>query len=62
MSRLVIVSNRLGDPRRPASGGLAVALNGALQALGGVWMGWSGNIAEHADGDGKTHVVEDGNF
>ena len=40
--RLVVVSNRMGDPRKPASGGLAVALNGALRDRGGIWMGWSG--------------------
>ena len=48
MSRLVVVSNRLGDPSKPASGGLAVALNGALQELGGVWIGWSGEVSEEA--------------
>ena len=51
--RLVVVSNRLGDPSRPAKGGLAVALNGALNDLGGIWMGWSGKTTtgEVADDD-----------
>ena len=44
--RLVVVSNRLGDPSRPAKGGLAVALNGALNELGGIWMGWSGETTD----------------
>ncbi len=48
MSRLVVISNRLGDPSKPASGGLAVALNGALKELGGVWIGWSGKIKDNA--------------
>ncbi|MET0333178.1 MAG: trehalose-6-phosphate synthase [Rhizobacter sp.] len=39
MSRLVVVSNRLADPRKAAAGGLAVALGDALSATGGVWFG-----------------------
>ena len=35
MGRLVIVSNRVADPRKPASGGLAVAVGAALEAVGG---------------------------
>ncbi|MDD9911054.1 MAG: trehalose-6-phosphate synthase [Ahrensia sp.] len=60
MSRLIVVSNRLGDPSKPAKGGLAVALNGALNTIGGVWVGWSGNISETADGDGKLSVRQVG--
>lgn len=46
-SRLVVVSNRVAVPRagRPPSGGLAVALNSALEARGGLWFGWSGRVA-----------------
>ncbi|NIA70238.1 alpha,alpha-trehalose-phosphate synthase (UDP-forming) [Pelagibius litoralis] len=47
MSRLVVVSNRVGAAKssRPASeGGLAVALRAALQERGGVWFGWSGKV------------------
>lgn len=45
MSRLVVVSNRLTDPRKSASaGGLAVALGAALNASGGLWFGWSGRV------------------
>lgn len=42
MSRLIVVSNRVPDPDRPPSGGLAVAMHAALEERGGVWMGWSG--------------------
>jgi trehalose 6-phosphate synthase len=44
MSRLVVVSNRLADPRKSAAGGLAVALGEALAATGGLWFGWSGTV------------------
>ena len=46
MSRLVIVSNRLADPRKTAAGGLAVALAPALNETGGIWFGWSGRLAD----------------
>ncbi len=56
MSRLVVVSNRVGDPRRPAAGGLAVALGDALSSSGGLWFGWSGRIKEGGTpGDGELH-------
>ena len=42
MSRLVIVSNRVADPRKAAAGGLAVAIKDGLQQTGGMWFGWSG--------------------
>ena len=45
MSRLVVVSNRVADPHKPAAGGLAVALGDALSSTGGMWFGWSGKIA-----------------
>jgi trehalose 6-phosphate synthase len=44
--RLVVVSNRVADPRKTAAGGLAVALGSALQSTGGLWFGWSGNFAD----------------
>jgi len=49
MSRLVVVSNRVADPGKTAAGGLAVALGDALSSTGGLWFGWSGNIAEPGD-------------
>ncbi len=46
MSRLVVVSNRVADPRKTAAGGLAVALGDALATTGGLWFGWSGQVVE----------------
>ena len=46
MSRLVVVSNRVADPRKTAAGGLAVALADVLNNTGGLWFGWSGKIIE----------------
>ena len=61
MSRLVVVSNRVGDPRKPAAGGLAVALGDALAQSGGLWFGWSGRIAEGgARGEGDLDEQRSG--
>ncbi len=48
MARLVIVSNRVASPRdrKARAGGLAVALRSTLESRGGLWLGWSGEIAE----------------
>jgi len=47
MSRLVAVSNRVSVPRRgTAPGGLAVGLLSAMQARGGLWFGWNGEVME----------------
>lgn len=46
MARLVVVSNRLADPRKVSAGGLAVALGAALANTGGLWFGWSGRLAD----------------
>jgi trehalose 6-phosphate synthase len=56
--RLVVVSNRLADPRRPAAGGLAVAVGDALAASGGLWFGWSGKVSER--GAGELHLQHAG--
>ncbi len=62
MSRLVVVSNRLADPRKTAAGGLAVALGDALSLNGGLWFGWSGTIVEDgAPGEGEVHTQQAGN-
>ena len=62
MSRLVVVSNRLADPRKAAAGGLAVALGEALHATGGLWFGWSGNVVEGGTpGEGELHTQQAGN-
>ena len=53
--RLVVVSNRLPSVEEPATederrelpvGGLVSALSAALNKRGGIWMGWSGRVAE----------------
>lgn len=46
MKRLVCVSNRISLPRRSAPGGLAVGVLAALQRIGGVWFGWSGETSD----------------
>lgn len=49
IGRLVVVSNRVADPRRDRkAGGLAVAVGETLAATGGVWFGWSGNVSPDA--------------
>src|SRR3954470_2886058 len=50
MSRLVVVSNRVADPRKTAAGGLAVALGEFLNNSGGMWFGWSGKLVEEPSG------------
>ena len=50
MNRLVVVSNRVPLPSAgPQAGGLAVALGGLMEKRGGVWFGWSGEVAERCD-------------
>lgn len=62
MSRLVIVSNRVSLPRKGAqAGGLAVALRDALEHHGGLWFGWSGEVAE-GDRVPPPKVVAHGNL
>lgn len=48
MSRLVIVANRVPDPkdRGATAGGLAVAMTDALANRDAIWFGWSGKTAE----------------
>ncbi|AXQ27368.1 alpha,alpha-trehalose-phosphate synthase (UDP-forming) [Solimonas sp. K1W22B-7] len=56
--RLVAVSNRVVHPRGAArGGGLAVALLDALRERGGLWFGWSGQIAERPDGRATETVA-----
>lgn len=59
MSRLVVVSNRVADPRKTAAGGLAVALAEVLKNTGGLWFGWSGKVIEAEAGgragEGQMH-------
>ena len=61
MSRLVVVSNRVADPRKTAAGGLAVALAEVLNNTGGMWFGWSGKIVEGGEaGEGELHTHQAG--
>ncbi|RYX92788.1 MAG: alpha,alpha-trehalose-phosphate synthase (UDP-forming) [Comamonadaceae bacterium] len=61
MSRLVVVSNRVADPRKTAAGGLAVALADALNTTGGMWFGWSGTVVKDGcPGEGELHVQQAG--
>ena len=50
MSRLVVVSNRVAVPGENRAGGLAVALQAALQENGGLWFGWSGRAVRGESG------------
>jgi len=45
MSRIVVVSNRIANPKQTATGGLAVGVLGALESGGGLWFGWSGELS-----------------
>lgn len=67
MARIVIVSNRVPSPneRGPRAGGLAVGLADALKD-GGLWFGWSGEIAKtsrsevkRVEADGITYATID---
>ncbi|RZJ06908.1 MAG: alpha,alpha-trehalose-phosphate synthase (UDP-forming), partial [Haliea sp.] len=61
MSRLVVVSNRVADPRKTAAGGLAVALAEVLNNTGGLWFGWSGKIvATPEGGEPQVHTQQAG--
>lgn len=46
MNRLIIVSNRVGGRQAAQAGGLATALQSALQQRGGIWFGWSGQTVQ----------------
>ncbi len=50
MDRLVVVSNRVPMPTQGTqAGGLAVALDGLMEKRGGLWFGWSGDVAPDAE-------------
>ncbi|MFT4021621.1 MAG: trehalose-6-phosphate synthase [Acinetobacter sp.] len=51
MSKLIVLSNRVSLPSagKLSAGGLAVALNDALNENGGVWIGWNGEQHSQAD-------------
>lgn len=56
--RLVVVSNRVTSSggAGPDSGGLAVAIRSALQESGGIWFGWSGEVAEAASDEPRIAI------
>jgi trehalose 6-phosphate synthase len=59
VSRLVSVSNRVTVPRRSVPpGGLALGVHAAMQARGGLWFGWSGEIADR-EPDAARMVIRD---
>ncbi len=60
MSRLIVVSNRVGVPSQGSAkaGGLEVAMREALQAKGGLWFGWSGEVTDVRSV--KPHIVKKG--
>ena len=63
MNRLVVVSNRVtpvSDSKAATAGGLAVGLLAALRESGGIWFGWSGQIADAAEPQPK--VLRAGNI
>jgi len=43
--RLVVISNRIALPGETSTGGLASAMQAALQEHGGLWFGWSGKVS-----------------
>jgi trehalose 6-phosphate synthase len=60
MSRLVVVSNRVGPlTDEGKAGGLAVGLADALRQRGGVWFGWSGETTEEGT-FGPLHLTTEG--
>ncbi len=60
MSRLVVISNRVGIPDGTArAGGLEVSIRPALKKSGGLWFGWSGKVTDGEPEAAKT-VEKDG--
>jgi trehalose 6-phosphate synthase len=49
LNRLVVVSNRVAQPRETRAGGLAAAMRAALKEHGGLWFGWSGKRVARAE-------------
>ncbi|WP_347456502.1 trehalose-6-phosphate synthase [Acinetobacter thermotolerans] len=63
MSRLIVLSNRvtLPNPKSTQAGGLAVAIEDALNGIGGIWMGWNGKKTtnrQHTFDVLKDHQIE----
>jgi len=50
MSRIVLVSNRVGDVSKAAlAGGVVIAIADVLRARSGLWLGWSGRTGEKSE-------------
>jgi trehalose 6-phosphate synthase len=59
VSRLVVVSNRVAQPKEARAGGLASAMHAALAEHGGLWFGWSGRlVAEHERDMHRQHAEQ----
>jgi trehalose 6-phosphate synthase len=59
VSRLVVVSNRVAQPKETRAGGLASAMHAALAEHGGLWFGWSGRlVAEHERDMHRQHAEQ----
>jgi trehalose 6-phosphate synthase len=57
MSRLVAVSNRVSLPKRSvAPGGLAVGVLAAMRSRGGLWFGWSGEVADREPDEPRVGI------
>jgi trehalose 6-phosphate synthase len=57
VTRLIVVSNRVtpvSDSKAATAGGLAVGVLAALRESGGIWFGWSGQIADAAEPQPKV--------
>ena len=60
MSRLVVISNRVPRPdrvRTGSEGGLAVALETALEHRGGLWFGWNGEMVKRRAAHPQINLV-----
>jgi len=53
--RLVVVSNRIALPGETSTGGLASAMQAALQEHGGLWFGWSGKVSNKKQLNSVSH-------
>ncbi len=57
MKPIVIVSNRTPG-KRPAAGGLAVALKKVLSERKGFWFGWSGAFSDHPSKNAEFEKID----
>jgi trehalose 6-phosphate synthase len=57
MTRLIVVSNRTPG-KKPAAGGLAVALKKTFEQHDGFWFGWSGEFNQHPSREARFEEIE----